>query len=313
LQSLLNFGHHGTTFDWPERRPHLTVHDSWALLVLTPLVLAFPRPETFIVVQVAAIAAAALVLYQFARGCGLGERPAQLLALAFLISPSAHGRAYMDFSENVFVPLVAFSLALGRAAPFPARHAGAGSAPHGRERRSDLFLAWLGLAGALWYDRRLDLSVLALVIVNGIAYYVLVLHSGFAPVHPRYSLHVRYWFQDTAFLAEVLAPFALAPLVLGWRLLLVAPLVAEMTMDRAWNYPMARAGTHYTVPLVTLMAIGAAIAMARRPKLAAYAVACSCVMALFFNVTVLHFGRHLYPPDRAGYAQARAVALSARP
>jgi hypothetical protein len=76
---------------------------------------------------------------------------------------------------------------------------------------------------------------------------------------------------------------------------------------------MARAGTHYTVPLVTLMAIGAAIAMARRPKLAAYAVACSCVMALFFNVTVLHFGRHLYPPDPAGYAQARAVALSARP
>jgi hypothetical protein len=175
------------------------------------------------------------------------------------------------------------------------------------------FLAWFGLAGAVLYDRRLGLSVLALAIINGIAYYVLVLHSGFAPVHPRYSLHVRYWFQDTAFLAEVLAPFAFAPLALGWRLLLAAPPVAEITMDRAWNYPMARAGTHYSVPLVTLMAIGAAIAMARRPKLAAYAVACSCVMGLFFNVTVLHFGRHLYPPDPAGYAQARAVALSARP
>jgi hypothetical protein len=165
-------------------------------------VLAFPRPETFIVVQVAAIAAAALVLYQFARGCGLGERPAQLLALAFLISPSAHGRAYMDFSENVFVPLVAFSLALAvqrRSLPATLLLA---QLLMGVKEDQIWFLAWFGLAGALWYDRRLGLSVLALAIMNGIAYYALVRHAGFAPVHPRYSLHVRYWFQDTAFLAD---------------------------------------------------------------------------------------------------------------
>jgi hypothetical protein len=34
---------------------------------------------------------------------------------------------------------------------------------------------------------------------------------------------------------------------------------------------------------------------------------------VFFNVTVLHFGRHLYPPQTAAYAQARRVALSGLP
>ncbi|HEV2038315.1 MAG TPA: DUF2079 domain-containing protein, partial [Candidatus Eremiobacteraceae bacterium] len=96
LQSLVNFAQHGSTFNWVERQPHLAVHDSWTLLLLTPVVALFPRPETLIVVQVVAIACAALPLYYFARGAGLALLPAQLVALAYLVMPSAQGWAYMD-------------------------------------------------------------------------------------------------------------------------------------------------------------------------------------------------------------------------
>ena len=34
---------------------------------------------------------------------------------------------------------------------------------------------------------------------------------------------------------------------------------------------------------------------------------------MFFNVTVLHLGRHLFLLDVAGYRQARAIALSGQP
>ena len=109
---LLNFAHSGSTFNWPEHQPHLAVHDSWALLTLAPLALIFPRPETLIVIQVLALVLAALPLYILPEGVVCGASPRSSLALAYLISPSTQGFAYIDFSENVFVPLLAFSLAL---------------------------------------------------------------------------------------------------------------------------------------------------------------------------------------------------------
>jgi uncharacterized membrane protein len=313
VQSLLNFWHNGSTFNWPEGQPHLAVHDSWALLVLSPVVALFPRPETLIVIQVAAIALVAWPLYLFARGCGLGTLPAQLLALAYLVSPSAQGFAYMDFSENAFVPLAACALAMAAQRRSLGGTLIFAQVLMGIKEDQILFLAWFAIASTLWYDRRLGLSVLALAVFNAAAYYGIVHALGYNPTHPSYGLHVMYWRQDLAFITEVLAPFAFAPLLLGWRIALALPLVAEITMNAAWPYPMARAGTHYSIPLVTLMAIGAAAAIARRPTLAAYALVCSCLMALFFNVTVLHIGRHLYPPETARYAAARQIALSSAP
>ena len=38
LQSIVNFIHHGTTFDQPDGRPHLAVHDQWLVLSLAPVV-----------------------------------------------------------------------------------------------------------------------------------------------------------------------------------------------------------------------------------------------------------------------------------
>lgn len=313
MQSLLNFAHSGSTFNWPEQQPHLEVHDSWALLILAPLVALFPRPETLLIIQTLAIGFAALPLYLFARGCGLANLPAQLLALAYLISPSSQGFAYMDFSENVFVPLLAFSLALAVQRRSLLGTLVLAQLLMGVKEDQIWFLAWFGVAGAIWYDRRLGVAVGALAAINAAAYYGILLTHGHRPVGPEYGLHVQWWRQDAAFLAEVLAPFAFAPLALGWRLALALPLVAEITMNGYWAYPMARAGTHYSVPLVTLIALGAALAVARRPVFAKYALACSLIMAVFFNVTVLHIGRHLYAPDVAGYMQARQIALSHQP
>jgi hypothetical protein len=136
--------------------------------------------------------------------------------------------------------------------------------------------------------------------------------AGYVPAQPRYLWWPSAVPQDLAFLAEVLAPFAFAPLALGWRVLLAVPLIVEITFTAAWAFPLARAGTHWTTPLVSLIAIGAAIAIARYPAWAKWAFGCAIVMALFFNVTVVHLGRHLYPPDTVGYGRARAIAQSDR-
>ena len=51
----------------------LQVHDSWVLAALVPLVALFPRAETLIVVQVLAVACAAIPLVLFAREIGLDD------------------------------------------------------------------------------------------------------------------------------------------------------------------------------------------------------------------------------------------------
>ena len=314
LQSLVNFAQHGSTFNWVERLPHLAVHDSWALLLLTPIIALFPRPETLLVIQVVAVAIAAIPLYFFGRGAGLAAVPAQLVALAYLIMPSAQGWAYMDFSENVFVPVLGFSLALAAQRRSLVWTLVCAQLLMGVKEDQIWFLVWFGIAGALWFDRKLGGAVTVLAIVNGALYYGIVHALGYSPAAPSYSLRVSAWPQDLAFLAEVLAPFAFAPLLLRWRILLAAPLLAEITLNGPWAYPLARAGTHWTVPLVTLIAIGAVVAIARRPNLARYAFTFSIIMALLFNhATVLHFGRRLYPPETQGYLRARADALSGRP
>ena len=81
------------------------VHDSWALVALVPLVAFFPRAETLIVVQVLAVGAAAIPLVLLAREIGVAARAANLLGVAYLLSPAAQGLSYDNFSENVFVPV----------------------------------------------------------------------------------------------------------------------------------------------------------------------------------------------------------------
>lgn len=308
LQTLANIASDGSAFNWAEGRSHFYVHDSWLIYVLVPLVKAYPYQQTLIVVQVLLIAASAVALYAFARVIGVDRTAAALLALAYLISPSVQGFAYNDFSEGHFEPLLIFALAIGaakRSLPWTLVFA---QLLLGVKEDVAFFLLWFGIAGAVWYDRRLGTSVALLAALNAAAYAAYVGVHGQNPAVPHYGWRVLYPAQDAAFLIEILAPFAFAPLFLRRRVLLALPLVAELVLaNNRDGFPMARAGTHYTEPLIALCAVGAALVLRTRPRLARWALACSLCMALFFNTTVLHPGRHLYAVQRAQYMEAAAL------
>jgi uncharacterized membrane protein len=314
LQSLRHVAYDGSAFNWAEGKSHWFVHDSWLLMVLVPLVAAYPYQETLIAVQVLLIAGSAVLLYRFARVIGVKTNAAILLAFAYLVSPSVQGFAYNDFSEGHFEPLLIFAVAIAAARRSLWWTLLWAQLLMGVKEDMALFVVWFGVIAAIWYDRRLGIAAAGLAALNAIVYNgILAIHGQHASV-PHYEWRVLYPPQDLAFLIEILAPFAFAPLLLRWRILVALPLVAELVlaMNRD-GFPMARAGDHYTEPLVALCAVGAAVAMRQRPALANWALGCSLLMALFFNTTVLHFGRHLYAADGAAYEQARKLVKEQRP
>jgi uncharacterized membrane protein len=307
VQFLTGEAHGRGSWNGAEYRPHLQVHDSWILLALVPLMAAFPFAQTLLVIQVLAIAAAAVALCAFARACGATPRNATIVAIAYLISPSAQGIAYGNFLENVFVPLLATlgAIAVRRRALIPSLIVA--QLLLGLKEDQALFLIWFGLACALWWDRRIGIAIAALAILNGAAFVLFERLTNAHPSLPGYSLHVDDPLVKLAFFAALLAPFAFTPLLLRWRLLLAAPLVAELTFNRPWAYPIARIGTHWTAPIVAATAIAAAYVIAKNPRTAKPMLACAILCALFLNDTVLKIGRWPYVIDRPAYATAAAL------
>ncbi len=328
LQSAVNFVHVGSTFDQPDGKPHMLVHNQWLVYaVLGPLVALWPRPETAIVVGVVALAAAAIPLYFFARACGADVRIATMLAVAFLISPSVQGWAYDGFVGEDLIPIGAFSLALAirRGALLPAL--ACAELLLGMKEDEVWFVAWFGMLVALGFfrtrahrqheiaraDRRLGFAVAGLAAINGVAYYAIAARFGFVPEHPRYGLSDPNWFGQATFVLEMLVPLAFAPLRLRFRLLAAMPLVAEVFLAQDRSYPLYHIGSYYTVPLVVCAALATAYVAAGQRAIAGYALAGSCVMAAFFNnASVLHLGRHPFSADPQ-YARALAWATTALP
>jgi uncharacterized membrane protein len=307
LQFLVNEAHGRGSFNHGEYRYHLQVHDSWTLLALVPLVALFPYAQTLLIVQVIAVAAAALPIAALARACGATVRAASAVGLAYLISPSAQGLAYGNFIENVFVPLFAAAGALAvrvRSLPFSLLCA---QLLLGLKEDQALFLIWFGAACALWWDRRIGLWIVALAVVNGGAFVVAEWLHGAHSASPEYALYVRDPLPKLEFFVAVLAPFAFLPLRLGWRLLLGAPLAAELVFSAPWAYQITRIGTHWTASVVVATALAAAVAIARVPRAAPVVLCFAVLCALTINDTVLKLGRWPFIVDRAAYA--RAVAL----
>jgi len=304
VQWLAGEAHGRGSWNGAEYRPHLQVHDSWLLLVLVPLMAAFPYAQTLLVVQVLALAGAALAICAFARACGAPPRAATAVGIAYLLSPSAQGIAYGNFLENVFVPLLAALGALAVRRRALVASLVVAQLLLGLKEDQALFLAWFGVACALWWDRRIGIGIAALAVVNGLGFVVAERLTNAQPSLPGYALHVDEPLQKLAFFAALLAPFAFAPLLLRWRLLLALPLVAELVFNRPWAYPIARIGTHWTAPLVAATALAAAYVVAKRPRLATPMLACAIVCALTINDTVLKIGRWPYVVDRGAYAAA---------
>ena len=313
LQSLIDFVRTGSTFDQPDGKPHLLVHDQWLVLALAPLVALWPRPEMLIVAQALALAAAALPLYFLTRTFGAEARPAALLALAFLISPSLQGYAYDGFVPEDFIPLLWCCLALALAKKSWWATALVAQLLLGVKEDEAWFLGWFGVVAFFFYERKLGLTLFALALLNGLGYYEVAHSMGYAPERPRYGLIDREWPQQLGFLVEVLVPLAFAPLFLGRRLLIALPLFAELFFTQDRTYPLYHSGSYYTAPLVTLAAIGSALAIARRPTLARWALAGAVLMALFVNPTDLRVGRWTWFSPDPQYAVARSWAGGQKP
>ena len=306
LQTLVNL-QHGSSWNFGEWRPHLQVHDSAILLPLVPLVALFPYAQTLIVVQVALVAVAVVPLVAFAREIGLDAYRANLVGIAYLLSPAAQGAAYDNFSENVFVPLLAFTGAffVRRRRLAPSLAIAALLAVTKEDEL--LFLVWFGIACALWWDRRIGLGAFAVAVVAGIAFVAMERAGGALPNVPGYSAIVYDPASKLTMIALLLLPFAFAPVMAGRMLLLGIPLLAEIVFMRPWNYEPSRVGSHYTVPLLTVTAIAGAFGLRRAPRLSAAILPCAIVATLFFNDTGLHAGRWPYVVDWEAYARARAV------
>ena len=306
LQTLVNFGH-GSSWNYGEWRNHFEVHDSWVLAALVPLVALFPRAETLIAVQVLAVGAAAIPLAALARELGLAPRAANALAIAYLLTPSAQGLSYDNFSENVFVPLLAFAAALAvrKRAYWPALILA--QLLMGLKEDQILFVLWFAAACFLWWDRRIGIALVVLAVANGVAFFTFERAMGVRPNDPGYSLEIINPGGKISMVLLLLAPFAFAPLAIGRRLLLAAPLLAEIFFMRPWNYEPSRIGSHYVAPLLAATAVAAAFGVARNLRFTGALVPCALVVALLFNETVLRPGRWPYVVDWNAYA--RAVAL----
>jgi len=329
LQSALDFVRTGSTFDQPDGKPHLLVHNQWLLyVVLAPFVALWPRPEMPIVAQTLALAAAALPLFAFARACGTSARNATLLAIAFLVSPSMQGWAYDGFVGEDFIPIVAFSFALALRRRSFAGTLLCAQLLLGIKEDEAWFLAWFGTLVALGCfrarderapraaadrERMLGLAVVALALANGLAYYAVASRLGYAPEHPRYGFVDRQWPQQLTFLIEMLVPFAFAPLLLRWRVLAALPFFIELFLAQDRTYPLYHIGAYYTVPLVVCAALATAYVAAHVPNVARYALAGSLVMAgLFNNASVVHLGRRPFSRDPQ-YKLARSWATTTLP
>lgn len=307
LQTIANM-RHGSSWNFGEWRPHLQVHDSWILFVLAPFVALLPRGETLIVAQVLVVAAAAIPLALFAREVGVSPKFANLLAIAYLLSPSAQGFTYDNFSENVFVPVLAFSAALfaRRKALWPTLVCA--QLLMGVKEDEILFVAWFAAACWLFWDRRLGAAAFGLAVVNAAAFWGVERLIGGHSNAPGYAFAVEDAGGKFTLIALLLAPFAFTPLLVGRWLLLATPLLAEIVFAQHNPYEPSRIGTHYTAPLLACAAIAAAFGIAQRPRWAPWMVPCALVVMLFiFNDTALRPGRWPFIVDWNAYAAAAAV------
>lgn len=306
LQTLVNL-QHGSSWNYGEWKHHFQVHDSWILTLLVPIVALFPRAQTLIVVQVVAVACAAIPLTLLARELGMNAKAANLLGIAYLVSPAAQGLSYDNFSENVFVPL------LGCCGALAARRRSlwwtlvAGQLLMGLKEDQILFVLWFAAACALWWDGRIGLALAGLALINGIGFWSFERALGTHPNDAAYSLVIFDWQSKASMFLLLLAPFAFAPLGISRWLLLGLPLAAEIVFMKPWNYEPSRIGSHYVASLFTATAISAAFGAARYPRFVRYMVPSALVAMLLFNDTVLRLGRWPYVVDWNAYA--RAVAL----
>lgn len=312
LQTLVNL-QHGSSWNFGEWKHHLQVHDSWVLALFVPIVALFPRAQTLIVLQVVAVAAAAIPLALLARELGLSAKLANFVAIAYLLSPAAQGLTYDNFSENDFVPLLACCAALAARKRSFWWTLVCAQLLMGLKEDEILFVLWFATACAIFWDRRLGVAIASLAVVNGIGFFGFEHAIGARPNDPGYSWQIFSPSAKVGMVFLLLAPFAFAPLAIGRWLLLGIPMLAEIVFMRPWNYEPSRLGSHYVAPLLAATSVAAVFGAARSFRFAWYMVPLALASMLFFNDTVLRPGRWPYVVDWDAYARATSLRDSGRP
>jgi uncharacterized membrane protein len=94
-----------------EGRSHLGVHASFIYLILVPLYVLAPRPETILVAQAVLLALAALPLFLLARRLLESNAAALLVSVLYLLHPAVQGAGFYDFHELAFAPVLFFAAA----------------------------------------------------------------------------------------------------------------------------------------------------------------------------------------------------------
>jgi uncharacterized membrane protein len=303
LQLAVNL-RHGSSFEWGEWRPHFQVHDSWLLWLLALPVATVPKAQTLLVIQVLAVACAAFVLVRFARALGNAAIHSQILGLAYLLAPATQGLAYDNFTESVFVPLGAFLAALAvyyRAFWWSLL---AAQCLLGLKEDEAVFLLWFGIACAIWWDRRIGVSIAALAAANGLTFLVFERLVHAHPSLPSYAFAVHNVSGKISMTLLLLAPYAFAPLAAGRRFLLTAPLFAEIVFAQPWAFELSRIGSHWVAPLLAGVSLAAALGLRRWPNCARFMLPCAFIAGVIFSDTVLKPGRWPYIVDWNRYTAA---------
>jgi uncharacterized membrane protein len=89
---------------------YFAVHLSPILFLVLPVYALLPSPTTLLVLKSFILATGAIPLYLLARTMWRSDRPAFLLALAYLLYPPLQGANWFDFQPQIFLPLFFFSL-----------------------------------------------------------------------------------------------------------------------------------------------------------------------------------------------------------
>jgi uncharacterized membrane protein len=236
-----------------------------------------------------------------------------LLGIAYRLSPATQGLTYDNFSENVFVPVLACSGALfaRKRLLWPTLIVAALLVT--LKEDEILFVLWFAAACALWWDRKLGIGLAAVAAIGGIAFEATERLATTHPNLPAYGLHVYDIGGKVGLAVLLLAPFACSPLAVGRGLLLGLPLLAEIVFMQPWNYEPSRLGSHYVAPLLGATSVAAAFGLGRYAGFARAMAPLAIVATLFFNDTVLHLGRWPYIVDWNAYARAAAIRDSGEP
>lgn len=314
LQTLINFAHTGSTFNFGQNRPKLSLHDSWSvILAFAPIVALSPSVQTLLIAGVVVVAIAAIPIYHFARDLRLQPWGSSAIALAYLFSPTTQGLAFGNFTEATLIPVLGFSLALAVRKKALLATVLLAVLLTGVKEDQSLFLIWIGIFLFIWFDHRIGICLVAIGLVDFFGYEVYQHSTGYPAHNPGYELYDRHPLQHIGFLAEILAPFAFLPLTLGWRVIIALPFIFEITFNKPWlGQELARGGSHYTVPLLTIIVIGTALALQKKPNFGKFILPSTLIMTLFFNTTVFRLGRHEYPPQWGRYCEAEAAATDGR-